>query len=84
MFGSVFSYFPHLFAMFGVGIAKSFKIIHFTNSKSNAAAYFQPFVTEILLCLFKRSVGNNQQVAVGFEVNLVHFDLPGNDVPGRV
>nr|WP_321333098.1 hypothetical protein [uncultured Bacteroides sp.] len=84
VFRRMFGYLLHLLAVFGVAVAERLKIIHFVDSISDAAVSLHAMLLEEFLGLLQRLARHDFQVAVCFQIDLVHLHLRRNDVPRRV
>ena len=68
----------------GIGVTEGFEIVRLIDGVSDTARHLKALGQEELLGLLQGGVVNQQEVAVGFKVDLVHVQLAGNGLPGRL
>ena len=72
----------HHLAVLRVGIAEGLEIVGFVDGVGDAAGHLDASLEEEGLGLFEGLVVHDQQVAVRLQIDLVHVQLVGNDLPG--
>ena len=70
--------------VFRVGVAEGLELVGFVDGVGDAARNLQALFQEEGLGLLQGLVVHDQQVAVRLEVDLVHVQLVGDDLPGRL